>query len=130
MINIINTYDNFYKNLSSFNFFFFFFFSLFWAAIYGQMERGVLSGGVAGIDPRGVNARIISVQGVELGETVQRMEESIAQVILLLEAAMERCINFIGGFEADELILALDHVTLQYISTFPGIIKSLRASLF
>ncbi|KAL3844905.1 hypothetical protein ACJIZ3_002308 [Penstemon smallii] len=65
-----------------------------------------------------------------VGETVQRMEESIAQVILLLEAAMERCINFIGSFEADELILALDHVTLQYISTFPGIIKSLRASLF
>ncbi|KAL3837887.1 hypothetical protein ACJIZ3_022478 [Penstemon smallii] len=94
---------------------------------YGQMERLVLSGGVAGLDLRGVSTRIIGVQGVELSETVRRMEESIPHVILLLEAAMERCINFTGGSEADELILALDDVTLQYISTLQGILKSLRA---
>ncbi|GER46531.1 conserved oligomeric Golgi complexcomponent-related / COG complex component-related [Striga asiatica] len=93
---------------------------------YGQMERGVLSGGIAGLDLRGVSTRIIGVQGVELSETVRRMEESIPQVILLLEAATERCISFTGGSEADELILALDDVTLQYISTLQGNLKSLR----
>ncbi|KAK6155874.1 hypothetical protein DH2020_010122 [Rehmannia glutinosa] len=94
---------------------------------YGQMERGVLSGGIAGLDLRGVSTHIIGVQGVELSETVRRMEESIPQVILLLEAATERCISFTGGSEADELILALDDVTLQYISALQGNLKSLRA---
>ncbi|EYU24953.1 hypothetical protein ABFS82_06G047400 [Erythranthe guttata] len=94
---------------------------------YGQMERGVLSGGISGLDLRGVSTRIKGVQGVELSETVRRMEESIPQVILLLESATERCISFTGGSEADELILALDDVTLQYISTLQGNLKSLRA---
>lgn len=94
---------------------------------YGQMERGVLSGVIAGLDLRGVSTRIIGVQGVELSETVRRMEESIPHVILLLEAATERCINFTGGSEADELILALDDATLQYISALQGNLKSLRA---
>ncbi|KAK4385128.1 Conserved oligomeric Golgi complex subunit [Sesamum angolense] len=94
---------------------------------YGQMERGVLSAGISSLDLRGVSTRIIGVQGVELSETVRRMEESIPQVILLLEAATERCISFTGGSEADELILALDDVTLQYISTLQGNLKSLRA---
>ncbi|XP_051138387.1 conserved oligomeric Golgi complex subunit 7 [Andrographis paniculata] len=93
---------------------------------YGQMERGVLSAGIAGLDLRGVSTRIIGVQGVELSETVRRMEESIPQVILLLESATERCISFTGGSEADELILALDDVALQYISNLQGILKSLR----
>lgn len=93
---------------------------------YGQIERGVLSAGIASLDLRGVSTRIIGVQGVELSETVRRMEESIPQVILLLEAATERCINFTGGSEADELTLALDDVTLQYISTLQGNLKSLR----
>ncbi|KAL2555979.1 conserved oligomeric Golgi complex component-related protein [Forsythia ovata] len=93
---------------------------------YGQMERVVLSGEIAGLDLRGVTTRIIGVQGVELSETVRRMEESIPQVILLLEAAAERCINFTGGSEADELILMLDDTMLQYISTLQGILKSLR----
>ncbi|PIN10626.1 hypothetical protein CDL12_16784 [Handroanthus impetiginosus] len=94
---------------------------------YGQMERAVLSGGIAGLDLRGVSTRIVGVQGVELSETVRRIEESIPQVILLLEAAMERCISFTGGSEADEIILALDDVTLQYISTLQENLKSLRA---
>ncbi|XP_057805575.1 conserved oligomeric Golgi complex subunit 7 [Salvia miltiorrhiza] len=94
---------------------------------YGQMERGVLSGGIAGLDLRGVSTRIIGVQGVELSETVRRMEESIPLVILLLEAATERCINFTGGSELDELILALDDVTLQYITILQGNLKALRA---
>lgn len=91
------------------------------------MERAVLSGEIAGLDLRGAAITLVGVQGVELSETVRRMEESIPQIILLLEAAVERCINFTGGSEADELILALDDVMLQYISTLQDNLKSLRA---
>ncbi|EPS73811.1 hypothetical protein M569_00940, partial [Genlisea aurea] len=94
---------------------------------YGQIERGVLSGGISGLDLRGVSTRIIGVQGVELSETVRRLEESIPQVILLLEAAVDRCVTFTGGSEADELLRVLDDVTLQYISTLQGNLKSLRS---
>ncbi|KAG5558361.1 hypothetical protein RHGRI_008328 [Rhododendron griersonianum] len=94
---------------------------------YGQMERLILSAEIAGVDLRGAVARGIGAQGVELSETVRRMEESIPQVILLLEAAVERCISFTGGSEADELILGLDDVMLQYISTLQETLKSLRA---
>ncbi|KAJ6415386.1 hypothetical protein OIU84_004225 [Salix udensis] len=55
------------------------------------------------------------------------MEESTPHVIVLLEAAVERCISFTGGSEADELILALDDVMLQYISLLQETLKSLRA---
>ncbi|CAI9786536.1 unnamed protein product [Fraxinus pennsylvanica] len=78
----------------------------------GQMDRVVLSDKIAGLDLRGVTTRIIGVLGVELNEMVRRMEESVPLVILLLEAAAERCINFVGGSEADELIHVLDD-TLQ-----------------
>lgn len=54
------------------------------------------------------------------------MEESIPQVIILLEAAVERCINFTGGSEADELVLALDDIMLQYLSILNETLKSLR----
>ena len=92
------------------------------------MERVILSGEIAGLDLRGVTfSRFVGVHGVELSETVRRMEESIPQVIILLEAAVERCINFTGGSEADELILALDDILLQYISALQEILKSLRA---
>ncbi|XP_016553699.1 conserved oligomeric Golgi complex subunit 7 [Capsicum annuum] len=94
---------------------------------YGQMERAVLSGEIAGLDLRGAAVTLVGVQGVELSETIRRMEESIPQVILLLEAAVERCINFTGGSEVDELIIALDDVMLQYISTLQENVKSLRA---
>ncbi|XP_075087413.1 conserved oligomeric Golgi complex subunit 7 [Nicotiana tabacum] len=94
---------------------------------YGQMERAVLSGEIAGLDLRGAAVTLVGVQGVELSETVRRMEESIPHVILLLEAAVERCINFTGGSEVEELILALDDVMLQYISTLQENLKSLRA---
>ncbi|XP_054816180.1 conserved oligomeric Golgi complex subunit 7 [Prosopis cineraria] len=93
---------------------------------YGQMERAILSSETAGVDLRGAVIRGVGAQGVELSETVRRMEESIAQVIVLLEAAVERCINFTGGSEADELILALDDVMLQYISTLQETLRSLR----
>lgn len=94
---------------------------------YGHMERAILSSEIAGVDLRGAVTRGVGAQGIELSETVRRMEESIPQVIVLLEAAVERCISFTGGSEADELIIALDDIMLQYISTLLDTLKSLRA---
>jgi len=93
---------------------------------YGQMEGAILSSEIEGIDIRGAVIRGVGAQGVELSETVRRMEESIPQVVILLEAAAERCISFTGGSEADELILALDDIMLKYISTLQETLKSLR----
>lgn len=93
---------------------------------YGQMERAILSSEIAGIDLRGAVARGLGGQGVELSETVRRVEESIPLAIVLLEAAVERCITFTGGSEADELILALDDIMMQYISALQETLKSLR----
>ncbi|XP_021769234.1 conserved oligomeric Golgi complex subunit 7-like [Chenopodium quinoa] len=94
---------------------------------YGQMERAILASEIGKLDLRGAVARGVGAQGIELSETVRRMEESIPQVILLLEAAVERCINFTGGSEADELIVALDDIMLQYITMLNETLKSLRA---
>ncbi|OWM79451.1 conserved oligomeric Golgi complex subunit 7 [Punica granatum] len=94
---------------------------------YGQIERAILSSEISGVDLRGAVARGVGAQGIELSETVRRMEESIPQIILLLEAAVERCISFTGGSEADELILALDDIMLQYIAALQETLKSLRA---
>ncbi|XP_010536539.1 PREDICTED: conserved oligomeric Golgi complex subunit 7 [Tarenaya hassleriana] len=93
---------------------------------YGKMERVILSSEIAGVDLRGAVTRGIGAQGIELSETVRRMEESIPQVVVLLEAAVERCISFTGGSEADELILALDDIMVQYISMLQETLKSLR----
>lgn len=93
---------------------------------YGQMERSILSSEISGIDLRGAVARGVGAQGIELSETVRRMEESIPQFIVLLEAAVERCISFTGGSEADELITTLDEIMLQYISSLQETLKSLR----
>ncbi|KAI3756909.1 hypothetical protein L6452_04441 [Arctium lappa] len=93
---------------------------------YGQMERVTLSAEIAGIDLRGAVTRGVGAQGIELSETVRRMEESVPQVIVLLEASVDRCISFTGGSEADELVLALDDVMLQFISTLQDILKTLR----
>ncbi|XP_066379959.1 conserved oligomeric Golgi complex subunit 7-like [Miscanthus floridulus] len=95
-------------------------------ARYGQMERAILSAEMAGIDIRGAVPRGVGAQGIELSETVRRMEESIPQMIVFLEAAVERCISLTGGSEADELVLALDDVLLQYISNLQETLKSLR----
>ncbi|XWS60097.1 hypothetical protein CRYUN_Cryun07bG0005200 [Craigia yunnanensis] len=93
---------------------------------YGHMERAIISSEIAVVDLRGAVTRGVGAQGIELSETVRRMEESIPQVIVLLEAAVERCISFTGGSEADELILALDDIMLQYIATLQDTLKSLR----
>lgn len=94
---------------------------------YGKMERAILASEIGKLDLRGAVTRGVGAQGIELSETVRRMEESIPQVILLLEAAVERCINFTGGSEADELIASLDDIMLQYISMLNETLKSLRA---
>ncbi len=94
---------------------------------YEQMEHVILSSEIAGVDLRGAVVRGVGAQGIELSETVRRMEESIPQVILFLDEAVERCISFTGGSEIDELIQALDGVLLQYISTLQETLKSLRA---
>lgn len=94
---------------------------------YGQMERAILSSEIAGVDLRGAVTRGVGAQGIELSETVRRMEESIPQVVILLEGAVDRCINFTGGSEADELIAALDDIMLMYISALQETLKSLRA---
>ena len=93
---------------------------------YGQMERAILSAEMASIDIRGAVPRGVGAQGIELSETVRRMEESIPQMIVLLEAAVERCISLTGGSEADELVIALDDIMLQYISNLQETLKSLR----
>ncbi|CAN6177178.1 unnamed protein product [Urochloa humidicola] len=95
-------------------------------ARYGQMERAILSAEMAGIDIRGAVPRGVGAQGIELSETVRRMEESIPQMIVLLEAAVERCISLTSGSEADELVVALDDIMLQYISNLQEALKSLR----
>ncbi|CAL5041466.1 unnamed protein product [Urochloa decumbens] len=95
-------------------------------ARYGQMERAILSAQMAGIDIRGAVPRGVGAQGIELSETVRRMEESIPQMIVLLEAAVERCISLTGGSEADELVVALDDIMLHYISNLQEALKSLR----
>ncbi|PHT54045.1 hypothetical protein CQW23_08507 [Capsicum baccatum] len=56
---------------------------------------------------------VVGVLGVELSETVLRMEESIPQVILLLEAVVKRCINYTGGSEVDELIPTCTFISIN-----------------
>ncbi|KAL9249752.1 Conserved oligomeric Golgi complex subunit 7-like protein [Drosera capensis] len=93
---------------------------------YGQMERAILSFDIGKLDLRGAVSHGIGAQGIELSETVRRMEESIPHVMIFLEAAVERCINLTGGSEADELILVIDDIMLQYISSLQETLKSLR----
>ncbi|PHU17096.1 hypothetical protein BC332_12791 [Capsicum chinense] len=74
---------------------------------YRQMKRAVLSGEITGLNLRGAAVTREGVQEVDLSETVRMMEESIPQVILLLEAAVKRCINFTSGFEVEYKTLSL-----------------------
>lgn len=94
---------------------------------YGKMEHAILSNEISGINIRGAVARGLGAQGIELSETVRRMEESIPQVIMFLEAAVERCTNFTGGSEVHELILVLDDIMLQYLSNLQDTLKSVRS---
>eukprot|EP01018_Ginkgo_biloba_P014591 Gb_05711 [translate_table: standard] len=94
---------------------------------YGELERAILSAGIASLDLRGAVPRGVGAQGVELSETVRRMEESVPQVTVLLEAAVERCISFTGGSEAEALIRTLDDTLFQYLAMLHETLKSLRS---
>jgi hypothetical protein len=72
--------------------------------------------------PRGIGAR-----GVELSETVRRMEASVPELTMALEAAVERCISFTGGVEAEALLRTLDEVVLHYLGSLLEVLKSLRS---
>lgn len=94
---------------------------------YGELEHAILLAEIASLDLRGAVPRGVGAQGVELSETVRRMEESIPQVTVLLEAAIERCISFTGGSEAEALIRTLDDTMLQYLAMLHETLKSLRS---
>lgn len=94
---------------------------------YGDLELAILSAEISSLDLRGAVHRGVGAQGVELSETVRRMEESVPQVIVLLEAAVERCISFTGGSEAEALIRTLDDIMLQYLAMLHETLKSLRS---
>lgn len=94
---------------------------------YGELERNQLLGELAALDLRGAVPRGIGQRGVELSETVRRMEASIPEVTVTLEAAVDRCISFTGGVEAESLLRILDEVVLHYLASLLEILKSLRA---
>ncbi|KAJ7562275.1 hypothetical protein O6H91_03G062100 [Diphasiastrum complanatum] len=94
---------------------------------YGELERAQLLTELASLDLRGAVPRAVGSRGVELSETVWRMEASIPDVTVSLEAAVERCMSFTGGSEAEALIHTLDDVVVHYTATLHDILKSLRA---
>lgn len=76
---------------------------------------------------RGAVTRGFGQRGVELSETVRRMEASIPEITIALEAAVERCMSFTGGVEAEALLRTLDEVILHYLAILLDILKSLRS---
>ncbi|CAM6118369.1 unnamed protein product [Calypogeia fissa] len=93
---------------------------------YGDLERIQLLGEITTMDLRGAVPRGLGQKGVELSETVGRMDASIPQLILRLDAAVDRCLSFTGGSEAEALLRTLDEVMLQYLASLMEILKSLR----
>jgi hypothetical protein len=94
---------------------------------YGELERIQLLGELSALDLRGAVSRGFGQRGVELSETVRRMEASIPEITLALEAAVERCMSFTGGVEAESLLRTLDEVILHYLASLLDILKSLRS---
>lgn len=94
---------------------------------YGELERIQLLGEVSALDLRGAVSRGFGQRGVELSETVRRMEASIPEISMALEAAVERCMTFTGGVEAEALLRTLDEVILHYLASLLEILKSLRS---
>ncbi|KAL2633454.1 hypothetical protein R1flu_004933 [Riccia fluitans] len=93
---------------------------------YGELERAQLLSEIALMDIRGAVPRGVGQRGVELSETVGRVEASVPDLIVVLEAAVDRCLTFTGGSEAEALLRTLDDVVLQYVSSLMEILKSLR----
>ncbi|KAH7292646.1 hypothetical protein KP509_29G079000 [Ceratopteris richardii] len=93
---------------------------------YGDLELSLLSNQVSSLDFRGAVARSVGARGLEVSETVRRMEASIPAVALFLEAAVERCLNFTGGSEVEALLRTLDEVMRLFIGKLQDMLKSLR----
>eukprot|EP00249_Psilotum_nudum_P015430 c25323_g1_i1 orf=411-2639(+) len=93
---------------------------------YGELEQSLLFAELGALDLRGAVSRGVGARGVELSETVRRMESSIPAVLMLLEAAVERCLTFTGGSEAEALLRTLDDAMLQYLAILQEVLKSLR----
>lgn len=55
------------------------------------------------------------------------MEASIPEVTIALEAAVDRCMSFTGGVEAEALLRTLDEVILHYLALLLDSLKSLRS---
>eukprot|EP00850_Spirogloea_muscicola_P014912 SM000110S18919 [mRNA] locus=s110:433576:438452:+ [translate_table: standard] len=94
---------------------------------YGELERAQLLAEIGALGlrnaavPRGPGAR-----GAEFAEVVRRMEASLPDVMVALEAAVERCLSLTGGSEAEALLRALDEIMLQYLAQVLEILRSLR----
>ncbi|EFJ06368.1 hypothetical protein SELMODRAFT_135591 [Selaginella moellendorffii] len=93
---------------------------------YGELERVQLSSNLSSLDLKGAVQRSVGSRGVELSETVQRMESSVPELITFFESAVERCFNFTGGSEVEALLRALDETMIQYTSSLHEVLKSLR----
>eukprot|EP00850_Spirogloea_muscicola_P009387 SM000052S17779 [mRNA] locus=s52:718780:723671:+ [translate_table: standard] len=94
---------------------------------YGELERAQLLAEIGALGlrnaamPRGPGAR-----GAEFAEVVRGMEASLPDVMVALEAAVERCLSLTGGSEAEALLRALDEIMLQYLAQVLEILRSLR----
>lgn len=95
---------------------------------YGDLELALLTNQVMSLDFRGAVSRSVGARGVEVSETVGRMEASIPSVALWLESAVDRCITFTGGSEAEALLQTLDEVMRLYLGKLQDMLKSLRVS--
>ncbi|KAL3694263.1 hypothetical protein R1sor_007914 [Riccia sorocarpa] len=93
---------------------------------YGELERTQLLREIAVMDIRGAVPRGVGQRGVELSETVGRVEASVPELVVALESAVDRCLTFTGGSEAEALLRTLDEVVLQYVSSLMELLKSLR----
>lgn len=93
---------------------------------YGDLELSLLNDQVMSLDFRGAVSRSVGARGVEVSETVRRIEASVPAVALSLESAVERCLNFTGGSEAEALLQTLDEVMRLFIGKLQDMLKSLR----
>ncbi|GBG80986.1 hypothetical protein CBR_g31542 [Chara braunii] len=93
---------------------------------YGELEREQLLAELGSVDLRGAVVRGVGARGVELSETVQRMEASVPNVIISLEGGIERCVLFTGGSEAEGLLRALEDTMLTYLVSLNEVLRTIR----
>ncbi|MCO5569270.1 hypothetical protein L7F22_022982 [Adiantum nelumboides] len=93
---------------------------------YGELELALLTSQVLSLDLHGAISRSVGARGVEVSETVRRMQAAIPTVALSLESAVERCLSFTGGSEAEALVQTLDELMRLFIGKLQEMLKSLR----